>query len=277
MSNSITRRNFLGLVGGATAVASLGLVGCGGTSASGGSGNGGFSKASYVVATDTTFAPFEFTDDSGKFVGIDVDILAACAEKEGFKYDLQSLGFDAAVAALESGQADAVIAGMSITDERKKKYDFSDAYYDSYVCMAVKDGSSVAGYDDLGGKTVAAKTGTQGASCAEDLSSKYGFTITTFDDSNAGLSNLALGRIDAMFSTDTAVYKWEDANNDKVRFLDERTMANNVAYFFPKTDEGQKYCDFVNEQIDKMLADGSMSEIVTKWLHNDMTKSIINE
>ena len=54
-------------------------------------------------------------------------------------------------------------------------------------------------------------------------------------------------------------------------------MANNVAYFFPKTDEGQKYCDFVNEQIDKMLADGSMSEIVTKWLHNDMTKSIINE
>ena len=80
MSNSITRRNFLGLVGGATAVASLGLVGCGGTSASGGSGNGGFSKASYVVATDTTFAPFEFTDDSGKFVGIDVDILAACAE-----------------------------------------------------------------------------------------------------------------------------------------------------------------------------------------------------
>ena len=52
------------------------------------------------------------------------------------RQDLQSLGFDAAVAALESGQADGTIAGMSITEERQKKYDFSEAYYDSYVCMA---------------------------------------------------------------------------------------------------------------------------------------------
>ena len=68
----------------------------------------------YIIATDTVFAPFEFTNDKGEFVGIDVEILAAIAEDQGFEYELKSLGFDAAVAALEAGQADAVIAGMSI-------------------------------------------------------------------------------------------------------------------------------------------------------------------
>ena len=72
-------------------------------------------KKVYQVATDTTFAPFEFENDEGDMVGIDLDILAAIAEDQGFEYKLQIVGFQAAVNALEAGQADAVIAGMSIT------------------------------------------------------------------------------------------------------------------------------------------------------------------
>ena len=266
MSNSITRRNFLGLVGGATSVASLGLVGCGGTSASGGSGNGGFSKASYVVATDTTFAPFEFTDDSGKFVGIDVDILAACAEKEGFKYDLQSLGFDAAVAALESGQADAVIAGMSITDERKKKYDFSDAYYDSYVCMAVKDGSSVAGYDDLGGKTVAAKTGTQGASCAEDLSSKYGFTLTYFDDSSIMYQDVLTGNSVACFE-DYPVMSYGIQQGNGLKIVTEEKENYSTPYGFAvMKGQNQDLLEAFDKGLKELKSSGDYEKIVNKYL-----------
>ena len=97
----------------------------------------------YVIATDTVFAPFEFTDESGAFVGIDVDLLDAIAKDQGFEYELQSLGFDAALVAVQSGQADGVIAGMSITDERKETFDFSDAYYDADVTMAVAAGSSI--------------------------------------------------------------------------------------------------------------------------------------
>ncbi|MEF2886080.1 transporter substrate-binding domain-containing protein, partial [Gemmiger sp.] len=63
----------------------------------------------WVVATDTVFKPFEYTDASGNFVGIDVDILAAIAEDQGFEYELKSLGWDAAIAACQSGQADAMI------------------------------------------------------------------------------------------------------------------------------------------------------------------------
>ena len=75
----------------------------------------------WVIATDTAFRPFEYTNAEGEFVGIDVDILAAIAEDQGFEYDLQSIGWDAGVAAVQVGQADGLIAGATINDERKEK------------------------------------------------------------------------------------------------------------------------------------------------------------
>jgi polar amino acid transport system substrate-binding protein len=110
--------------------------------------------------------------------------LAAIAADQGFKYDLKPLGFSAAVAALESNQADGVIAGMSITDERKLKYDFSAPYYDSGVVMAIKaDNGEIQGYGDLEGKRVAVKTGTEGATFAESIKEQYGFSLVYFDES----------------------------------------------------------------------------------------------
>ena len=89
-----------------------------------GCGSSSSDSSKYLIATDTTFAPFEY-EDNGTMVGIDMDILAAIAEDQGFEYQLKTLGFNAAITALESKQVDGVIAGMSITDERAQKYDFS--------------------------------------------------------------------------------------------------------------------------------------------------------
>ena len=93
----------------------------------------------YVIATDTTFAPFEFQDEDGEFVGIDMDLLRDIAKDQGFTVDIKPLGFDAALQAVQANQVDGVIAGMSITDERKKVFDFSDPYFESGVQMAVLD------------------------------------------------------------------------------------------------------------------------------------------
>ena len=73
------------------------------------------------MATDTVFRPFEFTDENGDFVGIDVDVLAAIAEDQGFKYELKSLGWDAGVAAVQAGQADALIAGATIKRSEERR------------------------------------------------------------------------------------------------------------------------------------------------------------
>ena len=95
------------------------LTGCGSEGTADDSGKDTNAKK-WVIATDTVFKPFEFTDAQGNFVGIDVDILAAIAEDQGFEYELKSLGWDAAIAACQANQADGMIAGASITEDRKK-------------------------------------------------------------------------------------------------------------------------------------------------------------
>ena len=115
----------------------------------------------WIVATDTVFRPFEFTNEKNEFVGIDVDILAAVAEDQGFKYELQSLGWDAGVAAVQVGQADALIAGATIKQERiDAGWIFSDGYFDATQTFAVAKDSKIASFEDLRGQVVAVKNGT---------------------------------------------------------------------------------------------------------------------
>lgn len=153
----------------------------------------------YKIATDTTFAPFEFENDNGEMVGIDLDILKAISEDQGFQYDLVVAGFSAAVTGLEAGEYDGVIAGMSITEERQAKYDFSEPYYDSGVGMAVAADSDIASYEDLNGKSVAAKIGTEGCSFAESIADQYGFTINQFEDSSSMYQDVLAGNSVACF------------------------------------------------------------------------------
>ena len=161
------------------ALIAMTLTGCG--SSSGSSDKGG---QKWIISTDTVFKPFEYPNDKNEFVGIDVDILAAIAEDQGFDYELQSLGWDAAVAAVQAGQADAIIAGATIKQERiDNGWIFSDGYYDATQTFVVGADSDITSFADLAGKNVAVKNGTAGADFANSLKDQYGFTVTVFEDS----------------------------------------------------------------------------------------------
>lgn len=156
-------------------------------------------NGTFVIATDTTFAPFEFQQD-GRNVGIDMDLIQAIAANQGFEVEIQPLGFDAALQAVQSGQADGVIAGMSITDERKQVFDFSEPYFESGVQMAVQaSNEDITGYEDLAGKTVAVKTGTEGADFAEELAAQHGFEVHQFADSADMYNEVVTGNAVAAF------------------------------------------------------------------------------
>ena len=103
----------------------------------------------WVIATDTAFKPFEYKAEDGNYVGIDIDILDAIAKDQGFEYDLQVLGWDASIAACQAGQADGMIAGMTITDERKKTFDFSDGYFEDGQIMVVPSNSNITSIAEL--------------------------------------------------------------------------------------------------------------------------------
>lgn len=218
----------------------------------------------YIIATDTTFAPFEFTNSNGKFVGIDVDILSAVAKDQGFKYKLNSLGFDAALAALESKQADGMIAGMSVTDERKKTYDFSDTYYDADVTMAVAKDSDIKTYDDLKGKKVAVKTGTNGSIYAKSIKDKYGFDLVEFKDSPTMYQDVALGNTVACFE-DYPVMAYNIKQGAAMKIPDGVNAAGSSYAFAVLKGENKELMDMFNKGLADIKADGTYQKIIDSY------------
>jgi len=218
----------------------------------------------YTIATDTTFAPFEFENEEGKYVGIDIEILEAIAKDQGFEYELQPLGFDASCAALESSQVDGVIAGMSITDERKEKYDFSTAYYDSGVTFAVKADSTIASYEDLNGQVVAVKMGTEGAAYAESLAETYGFEVKYFDESPLMYQEVLTGNA-AACSEDYPVMGYGIANGNGLKMLGDKEAGSSYG-FAVKKGENADLLEMFNKGLENIKADGTYQEILDKYI-----------
>ena len=248
-------------------VCMMGLVGCGGSGSE--KKEDSASAEKYVIATDTTFPPFEYTDDNGDFVGIDVDILAAVAEDQGFEYELQSLGFDAALAAVESGQADGMIAGMSITEKRKEIYDFSDEYYDSTVCAAVKEDAEYTSLDDIKGQTVVVKTGTQSALWAEEIKDEYELELVYKDDSAMMYQEVLSGNAAACFE-DFPVMAYGVQQGNGMKLLVENQESYATPYGFAvKKGENAELLEKFNAGLKNIKDSGKYQEIVDKYLSAD--------
>ena len=240
----------------------VGLVACG-TPATEGDENG----KHFVIATDKGFSPFEFQDADGNIVGIDMDILAAVAEDQEFTYDLQYIGWDAAIAACQAGQANGMIAGASITEERKANgWTFSDGYYDATQGMAVAADSDVTGFADLAGKKVAVKNGTMSNQYADSIKDQYGFEVVTFPTSPDMYQAVMGGQVDACLD-DTPILKY----NIKIGELDmkfvEGTENEPAQYGFAIFDENkQELVDLFNEGLKNIRENGKYDEIIAKYL-----------
>lgn len=273
------RRTFMAA---AAALGAAFLTGCGGAastaasstaaSSSGAASSGAASAAAgtdkkWVVTTDTAFMPFEYTDESGNFVGIDVDILAAIAEDQGFEYDLQAIGWDGAVAAVQSGQADAIIAGASITDERKENgWIFSDGYYTAKQTIAVAKDSTITSWEDMKGKNAAVKNGTTGADYAESLKDQYGFTVTKFEDSPTMYQDVLTGNSFACFD-DEPVMAANIKQHDLGLKIPDGFANEGAPYGLAIMDEkNQSFLDLFNAGLAKIKANGTYDEILAKYL-----------
>ena len=221
----------------------------------------------WIVASDTVFKPFEYTDASGNFVGIDVDILAAVAADQGFDYELKSLGWDAAIAACQAGQADGMIAGASITEERKASgWIFSDGYYNATQSMTVAADSDITGFDGLKGKDVAVKTGTQGAAYAESLKDEYGFNIVYFEDSPTMYQAVLGGQCVACFEDTPIMQASIKDNGMALKCLEDTANAGGEYGFAIFNADNQELVDMFNAGLANIKANGTYEQILAKYL-----------
>ncbi len=218
----------------------------------------------YQIGTDVTFPPFEFANKQNKYVGIDMDLMRAIAKDQGFKVNIKPVGFNAAVQAVQSGQLDGVIAGMSITKEREATFDFSKPYFTSGVVMAVQPKGSVTKLSQLRGKKVAVKTGTSGADYAKSIQKKYGFKIVTFDDSNNMYEDVMTGNSAACFE-DSPVMQYGIKQGTKLKIVTKPAESGSYGFAVQK-GKNQKLLKLFNKGLADLKANGTYDKITQKYL-----------
>ncbi|HFI0354648.1 TPA: ABC transporter substrate-binding protein/permease [Streptococcus suis] len=223
-------------------------------------------KASYTIVSDSSFAPFEYQDETGKYVGIDMELIKAIAENQGFTITIQNPGFDAALNAVQAGQADAVIAGMSITDARKEIFDFSDAYYSSNILLAVKNGSDITSYEGLKGKTVGAKNGTASYTFLESNKDKYGYTLKPFDEASGMYDSLNSGSIDALMDDEAVLlYAIQQGRDFATPIPGEKSGEYGFAV---KKGTNPELIEMFNNGMAALVQSGKYDEILNKYFNS---------
>lgn len=213
-----------------------------------------------VVATDTAFVPFEFKEGD-QYVGFDIDLWDTIAKDIGVTYELRPMDFAGIIPALQTGQVDVALAGITIKPERQAVIDFSDGYYDSGLLLMVPTDSAITGAADLAGKKLAVKTGTSSSDYAEENFKDT--ELRKFPNIDNAYLEVRTGGVDAaMHDTPNVLYYIAKAGNGQVKAVGEPMMAHEYGIAFPK---GSELTPRVNEALAKMKADGRYDALYEKW------------
>jgi ABC-type transport system substrate-binding protein/ABC-type amino acid transport substrate-binding protein len=149
----------------------------------------------FIVATNAEFAPMEYVDQDKNLAGFDIDLLNAIAADQKFEVELQNVAWDGIFAGLQAGQYDAIISSVTITDDRKQNFDFSDPYFNANQTIVVgADNTDITGGDTLTGKNVGVQIETTGAFAVREL----GIEPKQYDSPDLAMQDLVNGNLDAV-------------------------------------------------------------------------------
>lgn len=235
----------------------------------------GYSDRKVTLVTSGSGEPYTLLADDGTWTGIDAEMWAEIEERTGWEVDVKQAAFDAMWGELDTARADVVANCTAVKPEREEKYHATIPYYGDAQCVIVNDSSSYKTVEDLKGKVVGCTNGQAAQTIIEDLGAEIGFEVKLYEDSAVGMNDLMLERIDAYANTTTNVNAFMHNNGEAdFRFFEENLLANNVAYFLSKTDEGEELKEELNKVIQEMLDDGTIAGITEKWMFADMTQLI---
>lgn len=215
-----------------------------------------------VVATDTAFVPFEFKKD-GKYVGFDVDLWDAIAKELKVDYTLRPMDFSGIIPALQTRNIDVALAGITITDERKKAIDFSDGYYKSGLMVLVKaNNDDVKSIKDLDGKVVAVKSGTGSVDYAKaNIKSK---DLRQFPNIDNAYMEVGTNRADAVLhDTPNILYFLNTAGKGQFKAVGDSMEAQQYGVAFPKGSDELR--EKVNGALKTLRENGTYNTIYKKW------------
>jgi polar amino acid transport system substrate-binding protein len=222
------------------------------------------------IGTEGAYPPFNYVDSDGKLKGFDVEIALALCDKAKVECDLVAQDWDGIIPALLAKKYDAIVASMSITEERKKKVDFTDKYYNTPAKFVVSKSAGVTDVspEALKGKNVGAQSSTIHANYLEEFYKDSSIKLYgTQDEAN---SDLAAGRLDAVIADSTVLYSWLEKEEGKCCQFSgpditepERIFGSGAGIAVRKEDSDLK--DMLNKALAEIIADGTYKKINDKY------------
>ncbi len=215
------------------------------------------------IGSDTAFAPFEFQDEKSKeYVGFDMDLIKAIGKQMGAEVQVQGMGFDGLIPALEAGNIDATISAMTITPERAQKVNFSKPYYKSGLSMVVKsDNNTLKSFKDLEGKRIAVQIGTTGADEAKKIKDAK---IREFNTAPEAFMELKAGGVDAVVN-DLPVneYYIAQAGGKDAKIVGDPLTSEE--YGIATAKKNTELADKINKALEELKKNGEYEKIYMKW------------
>lgn len=214
------------------------------------------------VGSETTFPPFEFTKDD-KYVGFDLDLADAMIKQMGSQMEFKSMGFDALIPAVQSGQIDLIAAGLDATPEREKHVAFSDPYFtdNGYIIIVRKDNDAIKDWADLNGKTVGAQVGTHQVNLAQEAKASQ---VKQLDSNSQAFMELQAKTLDAvLIDKPVGMYYLKQGGDKELKIVGSTKEANGMVFAVNK--ENKELQAAVNKALKEIKANGTYDKIYEKW------------
>ncbi len=240
------------------------LAGCGAkdnTSAGSEPSEGGDGKKVYTVGTEATFAPFESLDDKGNIVGIDVDVLQAIADEMGFEVEWKNIGWEPVFQTVKNGETDIGGSGITITEDRKQTFDFTEPYYESQLLIVVKEDSKIKSLAELKDKKISVQINATGHMAAKKLQGESSKKIMAYENQPIAIQEMLNGNVDAAIGDNAVVYEYIKAHpKDKLKVIKDDAFEKEY-YGFMVQKGNKELLDLLNEGLQKVKENGKLKEI----------------
>ena len=219
------------------------------------------------MSTNAAFPPYEMTTDDGGFEGIDVEVADAIAQKLGLELVVDDMGFDAALTAVQTGQSDIAMAGITVTDERLEVMDFSDTYATGVQVVIVKEDSPIQTIDDLASaEMIGCQADTTGYIYCSYPPEEGGYGedhVTAYDNGALAVMALMNGQVDAVVIDNAPAQEFVKAN-EGLKILDTEFANEDYAIGFAKDNTALR--DAVNDVLKELIDDGTVQSIIDKYI-----------
>ncbi len=226
-------------------------------------------KGVLVIGLDDAFPPMGFRDDEGNLVGFDIDAAEELGRRLGIEIKWQPTAWDGVIHSLNADKFDCIWNGMTITEERAEKVDFTDPYImDGQIAIVKIDNNNIREFSDLGGKIVGVQQGSSALEAVEELPEEPK-EVKEYGNNPKALLDLEAGRLDAVVVDNVAGRYAVSTRPGKFRILPGFITKEPFGVAFRQGDNALRKA--IQKEIKEMVADGTMGKISKKWFGEDIT------